>query len=105
MRGLTVLVCATLLLLFAMAIPWQPLFQLALGLYALAGLCLAWIGISLWGLSFVRPNPVRRGQVGQLIVDAFRAANISPLPKLGVELHDHSTLPGHHALGLLNLGP
>ncbi len=105
MRGLTVLVCATLLLLFSMAIPWQPLFQLALALYALTALCLAWIANALWGISFERPSPPRRGQVGQLLHDAFVLANRSPSPKLAVEIHDHSTLPGHRGSGFVNIAP
>src|SRR5581483_1439915 len=88
-----------------MAIPWQPLFQLALALYALAVLCLAWIAVSLWGLRFVRPAPVRRGQVGEAIHDVFRVVNASLLPKLAVEIRDHSTIPGPRASGILNLAP
>jgi uncharacterized protein (DUF58 family) len=100
-----VLAAATILLLFSMAIPWQPLFQTAIGLYVLAALCLAWIGNSLWGLSFARPSPVKRGQVGQTLRDLFEMANKAPVPKLGVEIRDHSTLPGHHASSVLNLLP
>ncbi|MBV9120097.1 MAG: DUF58 domain-containing protein [Chloroflexi bacterium] len=104
-RGLAVIAAATILLLFAKAVPWQPLFQLALGLYALAGLSLAWIASSLWGMNFNRPTPVRRGQVGQVIHDAFELANRSLLPKLGMEIRDHSTLPGHHASSVINIKP
>jgi uncharacterized protein (DUF58 family) len=105
LRGAAVLAVATMLLLFSMAIPWQPLFQLALGLYALAGLCLLWIVAGLAGLRFWRPAPVRRSQVGQVIHDAFVIENRSVLPKLGVHVLDHSTLPGHRASTLLILPP
>jgi uncharacterized protein (DUF58 family) len=104
-RGIAVLVAATILLLFSMAIPWQPLFQTALGLYALSALCLLWIANGLWGLSFERPAPVKRGQVGQLIHDTFELANGAIMPKLGLEIRDHSSLPGHHASSVLNLRP
>jgi uncharacterized protein (DUF58 family) len=104
-RGLLVVVAATILLLFAKGIPWQPLYQLALALYALAGLCLLWTANSLWGLRFERPSPVTRGQVGQIVRDAFELANWSLLPKLGLEIHDHSSLPGHQASSILNIGP
>ena len=104
-RGITVLVAATMLLLFSMAIPWQPLFQTAIGLYALAILCLLWIGNSLWGLSFDRPAPVKRGQVGKTLRDQFELANKAPVAKLGLEIRDHSTLPGHHASSVMNLLP
>lgn len=105
LRGLAVLVAATILLLFSMAIPWQPLFQTAIGLYALAALCLLWGLNSLWGLSFERPSPVRRGQVGQTLRDAFVLTNRAVVPKFGLEVRDHSTLPGHHASSVLNLPP
>ncbi len=104
-RGAAVLSAATILLLFSMAIPWQPLFQIAVGLYVLAGLCLLWIANSLCGLSFERPAPVKRGQVGQTVHDAFELANRAAMPKLGLEIRDHSTLPGHHASSVLNLAP
>jgi len=104
-RGTAVVSAATILLLFAKAIPWQPLFQLALALYALAAMCLLWIANSLWGLRFNRPAPVSRGQVGQIVHDAFELANWALLPKLGLEIKDHSTLPGHRASSVLNIGP
>lgn len=88
-----------------MAIPWQPLFQVALGLYALVALCLAWIANCLWGLTFHRPSPVKRGQVGQTLRDMFQLTNRAPIPKLGLEIRDHSTLPGHHASSILSLLP
>ncbi|HEX6512817.1 MAG TPA: DUF58 domain-containing protein [Chloroflexota bacterium] len=105
LRGIAVLAAATILLLFSMAIPWQPLFQVALGLYALAGLCLLWIVNSLWGLGFDRPAPVKRGQVGQTIRDQFQVANSALMPKLGLEVRDHSSLPGHLASTIMNLPP
>ncbi len=104
-RGIAVLAAATILLLFSMAIPWQPLFQTALALYALVALCLLWIANGWWGLRFDRPAPVKRGQVGQMIHDAFALANSAFLPKLGLEVRDHSTLPGHQASSVLNLKP
>lgn len=104
-RGIAVLLAATILLLFSMAIPWQPLFQLAVGLYVLAGLCLLWILNGLYGLNFERTNPTKRGQVGQTVHDAFALTNRVPMPKLGLEIRDHSTLPGHHASSILNVPP
>lgn len=104
-RGIAVLVAATILLLFSMAIPWKPLFQVALGLYALAAVCLLWIGNGLLGITFTRPSPVRRGQVGQTLRDLFELDNLAPMPKLGLEIRDHSTLPGHKASVILNLLP
>ena len=68
LRGGAVLAAATILLLFSKAIPWQPLFQIAIGLYALVVVCLLWIANSLWGLRFDRPAPVKRGQAGQTYV-------------------------------------
>jgi uncharacterized protein (DUF58 family) len=95
-RGGAVVAAATILLLFSMAIPWQPLFQLAIGLYALVALCLLWIANNLWGLRFHRPAPVKRGQVGQVIHDPFELTNTSVLPKVGIEILDHSTVARRH---------
>ena len=103
LRGGAVLAAATILLLFSKAIPWQPLFQIAIGLYALVVVCLLWIANSLWGLRFDRPAPVKRGQAGQTVRDAFELANRAAIPKLGLEIRDHSSFPGHHASSVQSL--
>src|SRR5579883_3211631 len=103
-RGLIVFLFGFAALLFALATGWQPLFQLALGLFCLVLLCGLWVLNGLLGLSFQRLRPVQKTQVGQTTEDDFVLGNRSLLPKLGLEIRDHSTLPGHDASGILDLG-
>ncbi|MHB8619790.1 MAG: DUF58 domain-containing protein [Chloroflexota bacterium] len=103
-RGAVVFVTACMAFLFALATGWQPLFQLALGLFALLVLCALWVANGLWGVELRRPRQGFKTQVGEALHDGFVLANRSRLPKLGLEIRDHSTLPGHHPGGVVNLG-
>jgi uncharacterized protein (DUF58 family) len=48
----------------------------------------------------------RRSQVGRVAEEQFEVANLGRLPKLWLEVRDHSDLPNHHASRVLNsLGP
>lgn len=68
--------------------------------YALGGLLLisflwAWVGIS-W-IKIKRGTRARRAQVGNRFEESFEVKNNSILPKLWLEVQDHSTLPGYQA--------
>ncbi|MCS6844965.1 MAG: DUF58 domain-containing protein [Caldilineales bacterium] len=53
-----------------------------------------------------RYTRARRAQVGRLAEEQFEVVNLSRLPKLWLEVLDHSELPNHHASRVLNtLGP
>ncbi|MDE3075166.1 MAG: DUF58 domain-containing protein [Chloroflexota bacterium] len=104
-RGAAVALAGLLFWLFALATGSQPLYQLAAGLASLTLLCLVWVGNSLWGLRLQRPSPTTRAQVGQTLHDAYQLSNTSPLPKPALEVRDHSTLPGHRAGAISNIGP
>jgi uncharacterized protein (DUF58 family) len=73
------------------------LFNLA---YALGGIL---IGAFLWSWTAVnwvtisRYTRARRAQVGQPLEEAFAVNNTGLLPKLWLEVRDHSNLPNHHA--------
>ena len=54
----------------------------------------SWLNINRVGLS--RYTRARRSQVGRLAEEQFEVVNRSRLPKLWLEIRDHSTLPGHH---------
>ncbi len=54
----------------------------------------AWLNINRVGLS--RYTRARRSQVGRLAEEQFELTNRSRLPKLWLEVRDHSTLPGHY---------
>jgi len=49
-----------------------------------------WVGIS-------RRTRARRAQVGRSLQEDFAIRNRSIFPKLWLEVHDHSNLPGHCA--------
>lgn len=54
----------------------------------------AWLNVN--GISLERYTRARRSQVGKLAEEQFDVRNRSRLPKLWLEIRDHSTLPGHH---------
>jgi uncharacterized protein (DUF58 family) len=76
--------------------------------YAFAGLLVfaflwSWSGAN-W-LRLARQTRARRAQVGRYLEERFTIRNTSALPKLWLEVYDHSTLPGHRASHVLsNLG-
>jgi uncharacterized protein (DUF58 family) len=55
----------------------------------------AWSGANWLRLS--RQTRARRAQVGRYMEERFTVRNTSVLPKLWLEIYDHSTLPGHRA--------
>lgn len=68
--------------------------------YVLGGLLLvsllwAWGGVS-W-VRLKRFTRTRRAQVGRTLDEVFTVRNMGILPKLWLEVRDHSTLPGHQA--------
>lgn len=68
--------------------------------YLIAGLMvisLFWAWLSVRGISLGRSTRTRRSQVGRNFKESFRVRNIGLLPKLWLEVRDHSNLPGHRA--------
>jgi uncharacterized protein (DUF58 family) len=83
-RGLLWAAAGTLCALIVIAVVW------------------AWLGVN-W-LRISRRTFSRTAQVGQVLEEEFKLVNLSRIPKLWVEVHDLSTLPGHtasRAIGLL----
>ncbi|MBN1310616.1 MAG: DUF58 domain-containing protein [Anaerolineae bacterium] len=76
--------------------------------YVFAGLLVlsfiwAWNGAN-W-LRLTRQTRARRAQVGRYVEERFAVRNTSVLPKLWLEIYDHSDLPGHFASQIVsNLG-
>lgn len=103
-RGVAVALAALVSWLVALGTGWQPLYQLAIGLAVLVVMCGLWVLNNLWGFGLNRPDPVQTTQVGKLLTDSYILANDSPLPKLDLEIRDHSTLPGHRANAICNVG-
>ncbi len=54
----------------------------------------AWANVN--GIRLSRVTRARRSQVGKIAEEHFEISNRSRLPKLWLEIRDHSTLPGHY---------
>jgi len=97
-------------ILFILLLSWAFALQTGRPLaYNLAYLVTAVIVLSyLWAWANVtwvqvgRFTRGRRSQVGKLAEEQFEVSNRSILPKLWLEVRDHSTLPGHLSSRVLN---
>lgn len=75
----------------------SELFTIAYVIGAIMLLSLLWTWLSLRGITLRRRTRSRRSQVGSVFAESFTARKRGPLPKLWLEIRDHSTLPGHQA--------
>ncbi|MCY3796612.1 MAG: DUF58 domain-containing protein [Chloroflexi bacterium] len=73
------------------------LFNIAYLIAAVMVLSLAWTWVSLRGIALRRTTRTRRAQVGRVFQESFGIRKTGILPKLWLEIRDHSNLPGHHA--------
>ena len=73
------------------------IFNIAYLIGALLILSLLWTWLSLRGIAVRRTTRTRRSQVGRVFQESFGVRKKSLLPKLWLEIKDHSTLPGHQA--------
>ena len=58
-------------------------------------LSFAWAWLSVRWINIARKTRARRAQVGRNLDEVFIIRNRSIIPKLWLEIRDHSTLPGH----------
>jgi uncharacterized protein (DUF58 family) len=72
-------------------------FNLAYLLGGLMLLSFLWAWMSVRWINIGRKTRARRAQVGRNLDEVFIVRNRSYLPKLWLEIRDHSTLPGHRA--------
>lgn len=73
--------------------------------YLFGGLLLfsfAWAWLNLHWARITRQTRSRRSQVGKYAEEHFIVQNTGPLPKLWLEVRDHSELPGHRASRVLS---
>jgi len=102
-RSWVVLTLWLITLLSALVVPREGLgradvlFNLAYLFGGLFWLSLIWALLSLRGLRVVRGLRSSRSQVGRYVQEQLTLHNHSFLPKLWVEVRDHSDLPGHHS--------
>lgn len=73
------------------------LFNIAYLIAAVIILSLIWTWLSLRGIGLRRRTRTRRSQVGRVFKESFGVRKTGVLPKLWLEIRDHSTLPGHQA--------
>jgi uncharacterized protein (DUF58 family) len=72
-------------------------FNLAYLLGGLLVLSFIWAWVSVRWISISRRTRARRAQVGRSLDEDFIIRNRAIIPKLWLEVRDHSTLPGHRA--------
>ena len=73
------------------------LFNISYLIAAMMLLSLLWTWLSLRGIALRRATRTRRSQVGRVFQESFGVRKTGILPKLWLEINDHSTLPGHFA--------
>lgn len=104
MTALKLLLVTALLFGIAQVSGWHLVDRLVYTLAGLLALAFALSRLSLSGLRLRREPAATRGQVGGIFGERLWLENTSRLPKLWVEVHDRSTLPGHQAGLVASLG-
>jgi uncharacterized protein (DUF58 family) len=87
----------TALLLIGLGTGRAVFFSLAYLFFGLMMLSLIWSWVAMRGVRIGRRTHTRRAQVGQEFREGFTVRNASILPKLWLEVRDHSNLPGYRA--------
>jgi len=81
-------------------------YSLTYSLLGIAGLSFFWAWYNISWVQVVRQAQVAHAQVGKAAEERFELRNCGPLPKLWLEVRDHSDLPDHHASVVISsLGP
>jgi uncharacterized protein (DUF58 family) len=103
------LVLWLVLLLLALSTGWNATWLLVYSLGLLVVGSAFWANWNVSGLELRRRHRATRIQVGDTLVEQAILESQSGLlqwwPRLWLELHDSSDLPGHHLDGVLSLGP
>ena len=73
------------------------LFNITYMIGAVMVLSFIWTWLSLRGIALRRTTRTRRSQVGRVFQESFGLRKTGLLPKLWLEIRDHSNLPGHQA--------
>ena len=94
-RPLGILALSGLSFLAAQGTGIRLFFHLFYLLLALLALSYIWAWLNLRGLSVQRETFTHRTQVGEQARERITIRNVWPIPKLWVELQDHSNMPQH----------
>jgi len=62
-----------------------------------------WARLNLSALDIRRESRRQQAQVGEVFEEVFTVRNGSVIPKLWIEVRDHSTLPGHQAAAVISV--
>ena len=93
-----------ILAFFAVSSGWKVLYIFLYVLLTLFILSLFWARYSIRKLRFQRTSSGGRIQVGETFDERLMLDNLSPMPKLWVQIADGSTLPGHRAGYVASMG-
>ncbi|MBV8714091.1 MAG: DUF58 domain-containing protein, partial [Chloroflexi bacterium] len=98
-----------ILLLLALSTGWNAVWLLVYTLGLLLAGSALWANWNVGGLELRRRHRATRVQVGDTFVEQAVLESLPGIgqwwPRLWLELHDSSDLPGHHLDGVLSLGP
>ena len=97
-----VLLLQVLALVGALTTGRRLFFNLAYLLTAVLVVSYFWSRANVTHIQIVRQTPSHRSQVSEVAEERFLVRNTSALPKLWVEVRDHSDLPDHHASWVVN---
>lgn len=97
--GLTIIVFGA-----GAATGWWVLIRIGYALLTAIILAFAWGRLALFGVRLDRRPMTVRSAVGESLEERFVLRNRSLLPKLWLEVHDYSTLPGHQASRVVSIG-
>lgn len=95
MRPLSIFVLALISYFVAQGTGIRLFFHMAYLLLALLALSFLWAWLNLRGLKVQRETFTQRTQVGGVAQERISVLNEWPVPKLWIELRDHSDLPLH----------
>jgi len=105
MRPIQLSLVALVTALLGIGTGWKPFFIITYLLIAALIFSTVWQAMAIRGMTFNRSALGGRAQVGERIEERLALENHSLFPKLWVQVHDGSTLPGHHAGYVTSIGP
>lgn len=104
MGGFRLLLLIGALLVAAVAYDWNGLDRIVVALLLLLALSWVWSRTSLTRIGLKRVLLSDRVRVGERVREEITFYNHARLPKLWVEIEDHSTLPNHAAGRVVSVG-
>lgn len=105
MSGLKAFILVAVVVLLALSNQVRPLNVLAYALVGATAVAVFWSFASVRGLGIRRELRQSRVQVGETIEERLTIRNGNLLPRLWLEVRDHSTLPDHSPGRVIDLGP